>query len=98
MKYLLLPVTLTLWFFLIYFGLTFSLIGIAYIHSMSWMWFILVYVLVMGMLSLIANTLPLVVGVRIIERLYKLNWVAVILHTIVGGLGLFCAIAGIIDQ
>jgi hypothetical protein len=87
MRYLLTPVSMFIWFNLSYLGVYFSMVLLIWMFSLSWIWLILGYTLLIGIISAVVSSLPMFINYLIL-KFYKLNWFSVISHSIAGLLGI----------
>ena len=86
-KFLLLPITLMLFYCLTYYGIYFSLLGFVFLYSLSWIWLILGFSLIFKLLTIVISEIPALIRI-LIFKIYNYNKVIVILHTITGFIGL----------
>jgi hypothetical protein len=86
MKYILLPVTIFLWYLTTYYGLYIAVIGMAVIFSLSWLWLIIGYPFLIGLVFGVSNGIPSLLR-YISLKAYGINWFPCILHSIAGTIG-----------
>ncbi len=83
LKYLLIPITMTLWYFVTYYGLYFSIIGFGLLFSLNWFVLIIGYLFLISIFYAIFISLPSLLRFFII-RFYGLTWLSVISHWLAG--------------
>lgn len=88
MKYLLLPVTLLLWYLIAFYSLYYSFSGIAYMYTIHWFWLLIFYPILIGLLSAATNSIPMLFTFYILKKIYSFSLISVILHSFVGLLGI----------
>ncbi|MBW1711076.1 MAG: hypothetical protein JRJ73_14550 [Deltaproteobacteria bacterium] len=86
MKYILLPLTMFLWYLTTYYGLYIAVIGMAVIFSLSWLWLIIGYPFLIGVVFGVSNGIPSLLR-YVSLKFYGINWVTCILHSIAGIIG-----------
>ena len=86
MKYILLPFTMLLWYLTTYYGLYFAVIGMAFIFSLSWLWLIIGYPFLIGIVFGISNGIPSLLRYAGL-KIYGINWPTCILHSMAGIIG-----------
>ena len=86
MKYILLPFTMLLWYLATYYGLYVAVIGIKFIFSFSWLWLIIGFPLLIGIVFGISNGIPSLLRYVGIKS-YGINWPTCILHSLAGIIG-----------
>lgn len=87
MRFLLTPVTMFIWFLVSYLGLYYGMVLMLWMFSLSWIWLILGYTLLIGIISTLVSTLPALINALILN-FYKLTWFGIISHSIAGLLGI----------
>jgi len=89
MKYVLTPLTMFLWYLTTYYGLYFSVIGMAYMFSLSWFWLIIGYLFLGGYFLFLAYTFILYLNYIpfLILKIYGINWFSCIVHSLTGVIG-----------
>lgn len=87
MKYILMPLTMFLWYSTTYYGIYVAVIGIAFIFSLSWCWLIVGYLFLMGAVFGISNGIPSLLRYLIL-KVYGINWFSCIVHSLAGVVGL----------
>ena len=87
MRYLLTPITMFIWFLLTYFCVYYGMVLMLWMFSLSWIWLILGYTFLIGLISLLVNTLPAIINILIL-KFYQLNWFSIVFHSIAGLLGI----------
>jgi len=88
MKYLLTPLTMFLWYLTTYYGLYFAVIGVAFMFSLSWLWLIIGYLFLVGIIFGILNAIPGLLRILIL-KIYGINWFSCIVHSLTGVIGVF---------
>lgn len=91
MKYLLMPLTLLLWFLIAYDSIYFRVFALNLVFSVSWFWLILGFILWITIILLIVTTIRYLVYGRIVE-LYGLTWFSSIVHSLAGLVGIVALI------
>ena len=86
MKYLLLPFTLSAWALISYFSLFAVYVGIMMIVQLSWLWIILGFTFLIGIVYLVGVGIPNLLKILIV-KLYS-NRTTNILHALAGFLGI----------
>ena len=86
MKYLLTPITMLVWYLTTYYGIYFAIVLITFMFSLSWLWLIIGFTLIIGIIFALTNSIPGLLRVMIL-KLYGLNWFTVISHSIAGLVG-----------
>lgn len=82
MKNLLMPLTIVMWYFITYFALFGVFVSFPLMFDMGWLWLIFLYSILIGLVSMLYS---IATGFSIgVLYFYKLNWVAVIIHSIAG--------------
>ncbi len=86
MKYLLTPVTMLLWYLTAYYAIYFTPIAMIFVFSLSWIWLIIGYLFIIGIISAIFGSIP---GLLLffILKLYGINWFSCIAHSLAGLIG-----------
>lgn len=87
MKYILLPITIVLWYLTSYYGIYITVIGTAFIFSLSWLWWIIGYLFLMAALFGITISLPSLLKLLILKY-YGMSWFSCIVHSLAGLVGL----------
>ncbi|MFH6971825.1 hypothetical protein [Flavobacterium petrolei] len=87
MKYLLIPLTVILWILTSYYGFYYGIVLIAWMFNLSWIWIILGYPFLIGLIFGLANGIPSLLRFLIL-RIFGLNWLSVIVHSIAGLIGM----------
>ena len=87
MKYVLTPLTMFLWYLTTYYGLYFAVIGMAFMFSLSWLWLIMGYLLLVGIIFGISNGIPGLLRFLIL-KIYGINWFSCIVHSLAGVIGI----------
>ncbi len=87
LKYLLLPITLLLFYIISFYGVFFSILLMIWIFSLSWIWIILFSTFLFGIVYSLTNQIPTIFKL-IVLKFYGVSWFIVIVHTISGILGL----------
>lgn len=82
-KFMFMPVTITLWFLLAYYGIYFSIIGFIFIFSLNWIPILLLYLLLFGLFYNLFVRVPRLFRFLILEY-YGLTWFACIVHSLAG--------------
>lgn len=83
LKYLLIPITMTLWYFVTYYGLYFSIIGFTVLFSLNWFVLIIGYLFLISLFYVIFISLPSLLRYFII-KFYGLTWFSIISHWLAG--------------
>lgn len=86
MKHLLTPFTLLIWFAITCYSIYYSAILMIWMFTLGWLWLIFFYTFLIGLISFLINSLPSIINYFIL-KLYKLNWFSIIIHSIVGFIG-----------
>jgi len=86
MKYLLLPATIFIWYLTTYYGIYFAIVLMSFMFSLSWIWLIIGFTFMIGIIFSLTNGIPGLLRVLIL-KLYGLNWFSVITHSIAGLIG-----------
>ncbi len=86
MKYLFTPLTMFLWYLTTYYGLYFAVIGMVFIFSLSWLWLIIAFPFLMGIIFAIVNGVPGLLRLLIL-KIYGINWFSCIVHSLAGVIG-----------
>jgi hypothetical protein len=87
MRFLLTPITMIIWFFLTYLGVYYGMVLMIWMFSLSWIWLILGYTFLIGIISAIVSSLPALINYLIL-KFYKLTWFSIITHSLAGLLGI----------
>lgn len=87
MRFLLTPITMMIWYILCYLGLHYGMVLMLWMFSLSWIWLILGYTILIGIISTIVSSLPALINLLIL-RFYKLTWFSIITHSLAGLLGI----------
>ncbi len=87
LKYILIPLTMLLWYLTTYYGIYAAVIGIAFVFSLSWFWLIIGYTFLIGVVYGISNGIPSLLRLLIL-KVYGINWFSCIVHSISGVVGL----------
>ncbi|APY06838.1 hypothetical protein BWZ20_00350 [Winogradskyella sp. J14-2] len=58
-----------------------------WMFSLSWIWLILGYTFLIGLISFLVNSLPAIINILIL-KFYRLNWFSIVVHSIAGLLGI----------
>jgi hypothetical protein len=87
MKYLLIPITMILWYLTAYYGFYYGIILMIWMFNLSWIWIILGYPFLIGLIFGLTNGIPSVLRILVL-RLYGTNWFSVIVHSIAGLIGI----------
>lgn len=87
MKFLLTPFTMIIWFLLTYLGVYYGMVLMLWMFSLGWIWLILGYTFLIGIISVLVNSLPALLNYLII-KFYKLTWFSIITHSMAGLLGI----------
>jgi len=72
-----------LWYLTTFYGLYIAVIGMALVFSLSWLWFIMGYIFLIGAVFGISNGIPSLLRFVILKA-YGINWVTCILHSLAG--------------
>ena len=86
MRYILIPITMFLWFLTTYYGLCLAVFGMVYIVSLHWIWILIGYPFLIGILFGISNSIPALLRLLIL-KIYGINWFSCIVHSLAGALG-----------
>ena len=86
MKYVLIPLTMFLWYLTTYYGLYLALLGMVFIVSLNWFWLIMGYLFLIGILFGISNAIPGLLRLLIL-KIYGINWFSCIVHSLAGAVG-----------
>lgn len=87
MKYLLTPLTAILWYLTAYYGFYYAISLIVWMFNLSWIWIILGYPFLIGLIFGLTNGIPSLSRFLIL-RLFGLNWFSIIVHSIAGLIGI----------
>ncbi|MBW1929916.1 MAG: hypothetical protein JRJ13_12290 [Deltaproteobacteria bacterium] len=87
MKYILILLTMFLWYLTTYYGIYIAVIGMAFIFSLSWLWLIFGYLFLIGTVFGISNGIPSLLRLLIL-KIYGINWFCCIAHSLAGVVGL----------
>ena len=85
-KFILLPLTMILWYLTAFYGTYIAVIGVMFMFSLSWLWLIIGYLFFVGAVFGISNGLPSLLRF-IILKYYGKNWFSSILHSLAGIIG-----------
>jgi hypothetical protein len=88
LKYLLLPISMFLWYVLVFYSIFFSFYLMIWMLELSWIWIIIGSTFLLGIIGSISHSIPSLLRYLIL-KFYGLNWIIVILHTLAGALALF---------
>lgn len=86
MRYLLTPITMLIWFLLTYLAIYYGMFLMLWMFSLSWIWLILGYTFLIGLISFLVGSLPAIINFLIL-KFYRLNWLSIVTHSIAGLLG-----------
>ena len=86
MKYILIPLTMYLWYLTTYYGLYLAVLGMLFIVSLSWFWLLMGYLFLIGILFGISNAIPGLLRLLIL-KIYGINWFSCIVHSLAGAIG-----------
>ena len=86
MKYILTPLTMFLWYLTTYYGLYLAVIGMTFMFSLDWLWLIIGYLFLVGIIFGISNGIPGLLRFLIL-RIYGINWFSCIVHSLAGVIG-----------
>ena len=87
MKYILIPLTMFLWYLTTYYGIYIAVIGMAFIFSLSWLWLIFGYLFLIGAVFGISNGIPGLLRFLIL-KIYGITWFCCIAQSLAGVVGL----------
>ena len=87
MKYILILLTMFLWYLTTYYGIYIAVIGMAFIFSLNWLWLIFGYLFLIGTVFGISNGIPYLLRLLIL-KIYGINWFCCIAHSLAGVVGL----------
>ena len=87
MRYLLTPITMFIWFLLTYLGVYYGMVLMLWMFSLSWIWLIIGYTFLIGIISFLVGSIPAIINFLIL-KFYRLNWFSIITHSIAGLLGI----------
>lgn len=87
MKYLLTPLTAILWYLIAYYGFYYGIVLIIWMFNLSWIWIILGYPFLIGLIFGLTNGIPSLLRFLIL-RLFGVNWFSIIIHSIAGLIGI----------
>lgn len=88
LKHLLLPFTALVWYFVCHY-ITFGVFtGLSYVFSINWLYFLLFYLVFIGLISALF-TIPSLANNYLIDKLYSFSWVSIVCHSVIGLLGVF---------
>lgn len=87
MKYILIPLTVLLWYLSTYYGVYIALIGMGFVFSLSWIWLIMGYIFLIGAVFGISNGIPSLLRLLIL-KVYGINWFSCIIHSLAGVFGI----------
>ena len=85
-KFILLPLTMILWYLTAFYGTYIAVIGVMFMFSLSWLWLIIGYLFFVGAVFGISNGLPSLLRF-IILKYYGKNWFSSVLHSLAGIIG-----------
>jgi hypothetical protein len=88
MKYLLIPFTLMFWYITAYYGIYYSLLLCIYLSTLSWLWIIVAFPILIGITFTLTNSIPGLIR-HYILKLYNFNLFSSIAHSIAGIVGVF---------
>lgn len=88
LKYLLVPVTMLLWYMITYYSLLLGLKLMFWMFTLSWTWLFIVYFFLIGIVFGLVGEIPAIIN-HLILKIYNSNWLVIILHTIAGALGVY---------
>jgi len=74
-------------FLITYLGVYFGMFLMLWMFSLSWIWLILGYVFLIGLISFLVGSLPAIINFLIL-KFYRLNWFSIVTHSIAGLLGI----------
>ncbi len=77
-----------LWYLISYYGIYLILLTLIFMFSISWFWLIIGYNLLIALVYSIVFSLPLLLRM-IILKMYRFNWVLILLHVAAGAFGLY---------
>jgi hypothetical protein len=83
MRHLLSPITFVIWFLLTYYAVYFGMVLMIWMFSLDWIWLILGYSMLLGLISMLVNVLPILIN-NLILKFYKFSWFSVIAHSVAG--------------
>jgi hypothetical protein len=86
MKYVLIPLTMFLWYLTTYYGLYLAVLGMVFIISLNWFWLIMGYLFLIGILFGISSAIPGLLRLLIL-KIYGINWFSCIVHSLAGAVG-----------
>jgi len=86
LKYVLIPLTMFLWYLTTYYGLYLAVIGMAFMFSLGWLWLIMGYLFLVGTIFGISNAIPGLLRILIL-KIYGINWFSCIVHSLAGVTG-----------
>ncbi len=86
MKYILTPLTMSLWYLSTYYGLYLTVFGWVFIVSLNWFWLIMGYLFLIGILFGISTGIPSLLRFLIL-KIYGINWFSCIVHSLAGAIG-----------
>lgn len=87
MRYILIPLTMFLWYLTTYYGIYVAVIGMAFVFSLNWFWLIIGYTFLIGAVFGISNGIPSLLRLLVL-KVYGINWFSCIVHSIAGVVGL----------
>ena len=87
MKYLLTPLTVILWYLTAYYGFYYAILLIVWMFNLSWIWIVLGYPFLIGLIFGLTNGIPSLLRFLIL-RLFGLNWFSIIVHSVAGLIGI----------
>ncbi|MBN4081717.1 hypothetical protein JYU23_01150 [bacterium AH-315-C07] len=88
MRYLLLPITMLLWWYVIFYSLFFSVTAMLFVFSFSWFWLIIIGFTGIALIAGILNTIPAILNLYIF-KFYNYSWVGCIAQSLAGLLGAY---------
>jgi hypothetical protein len=86
MKYLLTPITMLVWYLTASYGIYFAIVLMTFMFSLSWLWLIIGFTFMIGIIFALTNSIPGLLRLLIL-KLYGLNWFTVISHSVAGLVG-----------
>lgn len=76
-----------IWFLLTYLGVFYGMVLMVWMFSLSWIWLIIGYTFLLGIISFLVGSLPALINFLIL-KFYRLNWFSIIAHSSAGLLGI----------
>src|SRR5690554_2835217 len=86
MRHLLTPITMILWFLTAYYGFYYGIILMIWMFNLNWIWLIIGFPFLIGIIFGITNGLPSILKFLIL-KFYGINWFTVVAHSIAGLIG-----------